>query len=67
MNTGLRIDDVYLYKADIRIFKKWPFSYIFLLLNIHIKRHQGTSTKLWFERLKIINLPRELVIMDAGK
>ena len=34
------------------------------IINSHIKRHQSTSTKLWFERLKIINLPRELVVME---
>ena len=36
----------------------------YYILNSHIKRHQSTSTKLWFERLKIINLPRELVVME---
>lgn len=34
----------------------------YYIINSHIKRHQGSSMKLWFERLKIINLPRELVI-----
>ena len=36
----------------------------YYIINSHIKRHESTSTKLWFERLKIINLPRELVIME---
>lgn len=36
----------------------------YYIINSHIKRHQSTSTKLWFERLKIINLPRELVVME---
>lgn len=27
----------------------------YYIINSHIKRHQSTSTKLWFERLKIIN------------
>ena len=36
----------------------------YYIINSHIKRHQRTSTKLWFERLKIINLPRELVVME---
>lgn len=34
----------------------------YYIINSHVKRHQGSSMKLWFERLKIINLPRELVI-----
>ena len=38
----------------------------YYIINSHIKRHQSTSTKLWFERLKIINLPRELVIMETS-
>ena len=36
----------------------------YYIINSHIKRHQSTSTKLWFERLKIINLPIELVVME---
>ena len=34
----------------------------YYIINSHVKRHQGTFTKIWFERLKIINLPRELVV-----
>lgn len=34
----------------------------YYIINSHVKRYQGSSMKLWFERLKIINLPRELVI-----
>lgn len=37
----------------------------YYIINSHIKRHQGSSMKLWFERLKIINLPRELVIYQS--
>ena len=36
----------------------------YYIINSHIKRHQSTSTKLWFERLKIINRPRERVVME---
>ncbi len=32
------------------------------IINSNVKRYQGSSMKLWFERLKIINLPRELVV-----
>ena len=34
----------------------------YYIINSHIKRHQGIFTKIWFERLKIITLPRELVV-----
>ena len=37
----------------------------YYIINSHIKRHQGSSMKLWFERLKIINLPRKLVIYQS--
>ena len=37
----------------------------YYIINSHVKRHQGSSMKLWFERLKIINLPRELVIIQS--
>lgn len=34
----------------------------YYIINSHVKRHQGTFNKIWFERLKIVNLPRELVV-----
>lgn len=34
----------------------------YYIINSHVKRHQGTFYKIWFERLKIVNLPRELVV-----
>ena len=37
----------------------------YYIINSHVKRHHGGSMKLWFERLKIINLPRELVIYQC--
>lgn len=37
----------------------------YYIINSHVKRHQGSSMKLWFERLKIINLPRELVVYQC--
>ena len=37
----------------------------YYIINSHVKRHQGGSMKLWFERLKIINLPRELVVYQC--
>ena len=37
----------------------------YYIINSHIKRHQGSSMKLWFERLKIINLPRALDIYQC--
>lgn len=38
----------------------------YYIINSHVKRHQGSSMKLWFERLKIINLPRELVVYQCS-
>ncbi len=38
----------------------------YYIINSHVKRHQSTANKLWFERLKIINLPRELVIYQSS-
>lgn len=38
----------------------------YYIINSHVKRHQGGSMKLWFERLKIINLPRELVVYQCS-
>ena len=37
----------------------------YYIINSHVKRHQGSSMKIWFERLKIINVPRELVIYQC--
>ena len=37
----------------------------YYIINSHVKRHQGSYMKLWFERLKIINLPRELVVYQC--
>lgn len=34
----------------------------YYIINSHVKRHQGTFNKIWFERLKIVNFPRELVV-----
>lgn len=36
----------------------------YYIINSHMKRHQGNSPKIWFERLKIINLPRNLVVIE---
>lgn len=38
----------------------------YYIINSHIKRHQSTSTKLWFERLKIINLPQRTCCYGEG-
>ena len=38
----------------------------YYIINSHVKRHQGSSMKIWFERLKIINLPRELVVYQCS-
>lgn len=36
----------------------------YYIINSHMKRHQGNSPKIWFGRLKIINLPRNLVVIE---
>lgn len=36
----------------------------YYIINSHMKRHQGNSPKIWFERLKIVNLPRNLVVIE---
>lgn len=34
----------------------------YYIINSHIKRHQSTSTKLWFERLKLSTSPENLLL-----
>ncbi len=36
----------------------------YYIVSSHTKKHIAGSTKTWFERLKVINLPRELVVME---
>jgi hypothetical protein len=36
----------------------------YYIISSHTKRHLAGSAKVWYERLKVITLPRELVIFD---
>ena len=38
----------------------------YYIISSHTKRHVAGSTRVWFERLKVITLPRELVVFDAN-
>lgn len=39
----------------------------YYIISSHTKRHVAGSSKIWYERLKIITLPRNLVIWDGGQ
>ena len=36
----------------------------YYIISSHTKRHLAGSAKVWYERLKVITLPRELVVFD---
>lgn len=38
----------------------------YYIISSHTKRHVAGSTRVWFERLKVITLPRELVVFDVN-
>ncbi|MBR5657204.1 MAG: hypothetical protein IKW98_11090 [Prevotella sp.] len=40
------------------------YSASYYIISSHTKRHVAGSTRVWYERLKVITLPRELVIFD---
>lgn len=41
------------------------YSASYYIISSHTKRHLAGSNRVWFERLKVITLPRELVVFDA--
>lgn len=41
------------------------YSASYYIISSHTKRHVAGSNRVWFERLKVITLPRELVVFDA--
>ncbi|WP_338400500.1 hypothetical protein [Palleniella muris] len=43
------------------------YSANYYILNSHTKRHVGCSSGIWYERLKVITLPRELVAFDNAE
>ena len=50
-------------KTFLEMMDEYTASYY--IISSHTQRHVAGSSRIWFERLKIITLPRELVIMDA--
>lgn len=36
----------------------------YYIVSSHTRRHVNGTSKIWFERLKLITLPRELVIIE---
>jgi hypothetical protein len=41
------------------------YSANFYIVSSHTKKHVNGSTKTWYERLKVITLPRELVVWES--
>lgn len=41
-----------------------PYTASYYIVSGHTRRHVSGTSKIWFERLKLITLPRELVITD---
>ncbi|MBR1402105.1 MAG: hypothetical protein IJ562_11120 [Prevotella sp.] len=40
------------------------YSASYYIISSHTKRHVSSSKRIWYERLKLITLPRELVILE---
>lgn len=53
-----RIKSVFLSMMD-------QYSANFYIVSSHTKKHVNGSTKTWYERLKVITLPRELVVWGS--
>ncbi len=52
-----RIKSVFLNMMD-------PYTASYYIISSHTKKHIAGSSKIWYERLKVITLPRELVIKE---
>ncbi len=52
-----RIKKVFLEMMDV-------YTASYYIVSSHTRRHVNGTSKIWFERLKLITLPRELVIME---
>ncbi len=55
-----RIKSVFLSMMDL-------YTANYYIISGHTQKHITGSSKNWYERLKVINLPRELVIWEEGK
>lgn len=53
-----RIKKVFLEMMD-------PYTASYYIVSSHTRRHVSGTSKIWFERLKLITLPRELVVMEC--
>lgn len=53
-----RIKSVFLSMMD-------EYTASYYIVSSHIHRHVANSSRTWFERLKVITLPRELVVTDV--
>lgn len=40
------------------------YSACYYIISNHTRKHINNSSRIWYERLKVITLPRELVVMD---
>ena len=52
-------------KAFLDIMDEYTASYY--IISGHTQKRVAGSTRIWYERLKVITLPRELVVYEAGK
>lgn len=41
------------------------YSACYYIISNHTRKHISHSSRIWYERLKVITLPRELVVMDV--
>ena len=55
-----RIKSVFLSMMDL-------YTANYYIISGHTQKHITGSSKIWYERLKVITLPRELVIWEEGK
>ena len=53
-----RIKNVFLSMMD-------EYTASYYIVNSHTRRHVAGSSRTWFERLKVVPLPRELVLFDV--
>ena len=55
-----RIKSVFLSMMDI-------YTASFYIVSSHTQKHVGGSNKIWYERLKVITLPRNMVVWESNR
>ena len=55
-------DELRKYYWQLELMDEYSASYY--IINSHTTKHIAGSQRIWYERLKVINLPRELVVWD---